>query len=153
MLPALTPVTLPSTILHVQAVYAFVTLKQDTNSTDTAANKFLQYLQWLLPSGHIMPPSWYLVKRIIGALELDTYQHHVCPCHKHAWSPLPRKQWRAQRTDRCPVCNDRRFVKTAENKWEPQLVRALHEPFDGCWHTEGDVAVVSDDDAHAHLSC
>ena len=46
-----------------------------------------------LPPGNIFPPSFYLIKKILGFVDLDNYEWNVCSCGGTAWPPLCKEQW------------------------------------------------------------
>ena len=67
-------------------------------------------LSSLLPKGHILPPSFYLCKKVLAVKDPDNHQYHVCPNLCHCFGHLPRAEWERQKEEMCPECKTgRRF--------------------------------------------
>ena len=64
------------------------------------------------PPGNIMPPSLYLVEKLMQTRSTDSCSYHACPKDHHIWPHLPRSDWQGHVTDCCPVpgCGHPRFI-------------------------------------------
>ena len=65
---------------------------------------------YLLPEGNLLPPSLYLMEKIIEVLHPDACEWHACPAEKcKPWGPTPRSKWPEHRYDKC-ACGLYRFI-------------------------------------------
>ena len=63
-----------------EALYAILSEKRHGQIKDTSFDNYMWYLHYLLlPPGNFLPPSLYMVKRVIGVPELWEYERQACP--------------------------------------------------------------------------
>ncbi len=63
------------------------------NFRDVGFSKLCRLMhETLLPPGNRFPPSWYLVKRILGIQSLGLHEYHVCKKGCCTWEPIPKEQ-------------------------------------------------------------
>ncbi len=62
-----------------------------------------------LPQGNLLPPSLYLMKKVIGVREPVDYEHHVCRNDCMVFTDLARDQWPQHAADKCDKCGAQRF--------------------------------------------
>ena len=87
------PVWEGSDITLRQWLCANVELKTMHNVTDAAFEDQLKLAQRTSPKPNSIPSSLHLVRVILGCKELWELEHHICPCHKHAYPPLHPDKW------------------------------------------------------------
>lgn len=51
-----------------------------------------------------LPKSLYMFRRLVGTLSLDDYEYHVCPCDRHLYPKISRKEWSHHYQDVCLKC-------------------------------------------------
>jgi hypothetical protein len=77
---------------------------------DRAMDSLLQLLLRILPQGSALAGSLYLLRALLDVARPAAYEHHLCPCERHFWPPLPKAQWSLTASNPCPQCNRPRFV-------------------------------------------
>lgn len=93
-----------------QACFLLLELKRKHRLHDTAFDILMRCLaEVLLPEGNILPPSLYLVERLLQSRPPDTCAYHACPKDCKVWPHLPRRDWALHKDDRCD-CGAARFV-------------------------------------------
>ena len=135
-----------------QACFLMLELKRTHGGHDTLFDVLLRTLaEALCPPGNIMPPSLYLVEKLMQSRSTDSCSYHVCPKDHHIWPHIPRSQWQGHITDCCPIrgCGLPRFItETVAGTpcLRPSKVLCMHGPY-GCTsrqsHSSGRLALVA----------
>jgi predicted RNA-binding Zn-ribbon protein involved in translation (DUF1610 family) len=73
--------------------------------TDTAFSAtLLNQLKLLGSVPNNVPPSWHVLKDLIGAVGAEELERHVCPSCNHPLPIIPRSQWKQNRHANCSMC-------------------------------------------------
>ena len=85
------------------AVMGLFNLKSKHCWTDVSFTKLLEFLQSLLPDGHVLPKSTYYAKKLMCPLDLDYIKIDAClnDC------VLYRNEY--MNLDECPRCGESRY--------------------------------------------
>lgn len=76
--------------------------------------------QSVLPAGNYAPPSYYLVKRVLGIRSPFEFEHHVCVNDHMVFPDKAKAQWSME--DKCAECGEPRFELTKQNNPVPRKV-------------------------------
>jgi len=91
-------------------IYQLLAWKSTHHVTNAAFTALLKFLQGsLLPSGNIMPPSLYLMTKLIGVPSLQVFERQACIQDHWVWPHLRRSDWKHHVDDQCPKCDCPRF--------------------------------------------
>ncbi len=104
-----------SKLTLMQVIYFFLMWKREHKVGRKAMDSFINFMDLLLPSGNILPPTLHLFQRAIKAEDWQQYELHICSregCTGHAWEYLHPSEWLSHQEDRCPNCNEPRFTTT-----------------------------------------
>ncbi|KAK9789014.1 hypothetical protein WJX73_006259 [Symbiochloris irregularis] len=94
-----------------QAAFTMLKLKEDGKIHDGTFDSLCRFISSvLLPAGNLFPPSLHVCTALVGAAQLEDYQHHICINGCHYFGHLPKQQWKQHLTDSCPVCQQARFT-------------------------------------------
>ena len=74
---------------------------------------------------NLKPPSFDMVKKILGTREAHECERHVCPCHQHVYNTTTPNEYRNLAEDKCPKCQTPRFNKVIIMQPSQQ---AINEP-------------------------
>ncbi|XP_021991209.1 uncharacterized protein LOC110887964 [Helianthus annuus] len=88
--------------------------KSDCNVSDSAFDKLLPIIKYMLPDDNKLPVNFYETKKMLKLLELPSQQIHVCQNHCMLF------YGQHSDLDRCIVCNERRYKE--RGKKVPKLV-------------------------------
>ena len=109
-------------VTAIQACFVFMCLFNDANMGSNVIDKLLRLIWRILPRGNFLPPSFYMMKRILGIDSYVDYEYHACPCHKHRYEKISRADWAAHHGDACPKCGKTRFMRDKGGRMIPRLV-------------------------------
>lgn len=75
----------------------------------------------ILPTPNIAPPSLHTMQGVLGNATVQPREYHVCirGCARFAYAP--RDRWHEHKEDRCPVCQETRFIEKMSARGEPLL--------------------------------
>ena len=61
----------------------------------------------------VLPPSDWMMRKLIGFQGLEAYQYHSCVNDCHSWDFVPKDEWNSipQKDRECPTCKEPRFEK------------------------------------------
>ena len=86
----------------------------------------------IMGPGNLVPPSLYLMKKVVGCEDADAYACHVCVKDCMSWDHLDAAEWHLHAHDECGKCKQSRFVggpsPSAGGKLRPRKVRASPVP-------------------------
>jgi hypothetical protein len=109
-----------------QACYCLLTHKLSNKFGDVAFDELLRLLhEVFLPEGNLLPPSLYILRKVLGCSNWDEFELHVCSnpnCGAHVWPYLPRAQYEEHKDDACPCCATARFkpeICGVRTTWQP----------------------------------
>ncbi len=96
--------------------YCWIRIKEKLRSKtkDTQFDRDSRLMaEYFCPPGNFVPPSYYLVKKLLRTHEAQECERHVCVCGHHAFAKLMPHQYNEHAEQRCPLpdCNELRFDK------------------------------------------
>lgn len=59
------------------------------------------------------PPSFDMVKKILGTRDAKKCERHVCVCDKHVFRTAMPNEYEQYKDDRCPQCGETRFQEVS----------------------------------------
>lgn len=59
------------------------------------------------------PPSYGMVKKILGTRDAQQCERHVCICDKHVFKTVLPRDYVLHKDDQCPKCGEKRFKKVS----------------------------------------
>ena len=120
-----------------QYVYAVLSEKSRSRSTDTSTDRWLRlHSEVVLPAGNLCPPSLYLARCVLGCRLASEVERHVCDKDHWLFPHLDPKDYKAHVDDKCPVCQGPRFkvsrigtIKAVKTFWYLGLHHSIRELF------------------------
>ncbi len=83
--------------------------KQRSKTNDTQFDRDSRLVsEYYCPEGNFVPPSFYLVRKLLESREAQECERHVCTHDKHVFPPALPSEYHQHRDDECP-CGERRF--------------------------------------------
>ena len=122
------PVWLGATTNVEQYAYYLLIEKRNSRQRDTAFDKHVRWLHAIgLPQPNLLPPSLYLIRKLIGCKDVVDYEYHICVKDCHSWDFLHPRDFDAHAADKCPVCKEPRFHRPVltSGKLKPRKVLTL----------------------------
>lgn len=103
----------------VQAAYWVAMMKRELRISDAAINRTCQLIHFLLlPKHNLFPPSYHLIKAVLGVASDVKCIRHVCDT---CWSLLPHVDPdKYDKDDRCDDCGRTRFTKDTTGLLSPR---------------------------------
>lgn len=105
-------------------VYKFVQWaverKLSSNMSRSEFEEWLRMIAATAPQDAIIPASWHIIKSIIKLPKLEDYTSHVCVCHQYRYERIKKEMYEDHRDDRCPRCNELRFMVDAGGRLQPR---------------------------------
>ena len=96
------------------SAYLMCEVKDKYNLHDMALDHLCRLqAEVFLPTGNHFPPSYYLMKKVLGYVAADQFEGHICDNCSHVYPKLDKDKWAANQT--CNTCGAKRF-KTGRNK-------------------------------------
>lgn len=98
-----------------QFSFAFLKEKTASRTRDTAADRQLRFLKEVcFPAGNHVPPSLYVIRKMLGVPDPRDFEMHVCVGDKCLFTPRAQSEWLAHCDEKCD-CGHMRFrmVNTA----------------------------------------
>lgn len=111
-----------------EAVFTYLSKKVEDCEGDTASDRAYRLLHdVVLPKPNLFPPSLYVLRKLAGVEDLDSYELHVCREDHYVWDHVPRREWEGHKDDECPVCevqgrSSKRFRVLPGNRLQPTKV-------------------------------
>lgn len=112
----------------IQAIYVLLTIRQEKMLSDVCFDMMLRFASFILPEGHLLPSSLYLLLKIVEVEDISEYEWHLCECGQHTYGKCKPADYHKHIGDRCPVCSKPRFKKVAVGKkttYKPNAVSIL----------------------------
>ncbi|GLI64632.1 hypothetical protein VaNZ11_007950 [Volvox africanus] len=82
--------------------YAWLKEKMAGRVRDVVADRQLRFLRDIcLPPGNHVPPSLYVLRKMLGIPDPRDFEQHTCLSEKCRFPPLPTKDWMDHRDDTC----------------------------------------------------
>eukprot|EP00884_Botryococcus_braunii_P013903 jgi/Botrbrau1/22513/Bobra.114_2s0038.1 len=98
-----------------QGLYERLTLKQREHKKDNHFDEDMRRQRDLhSPQPNNWPGSLYLCKKLVDCNSAKDNEFHACKNHCHIFPQIPPTDYEAHREDRCPHCQERRFVVIKE---------------------------------------
>lgn len=122
------PVWSGVTVSVEQYSYYLLVEKRNSKQRDTAFDKHVRWLHAVgLPQPNSLPPSLYLIRKLIGCKDVVDYEYHICVKECYSWHFLHPRDFEAHAADNCPVCMEPRFHRPAltSGKLKPRKVLTL----------------------------
>lgn len=79
----------------------------------------------LTMQSHVLPPSYYVMRKVLDVKEQHEVEWHACPLGCTGWAPLPKSEWHLHADDECQRCKGKRFTKQAGSQLAPSRVRRV----------------------------
>jgi hypothetical protein len=76
------------------------------NTCDHRCNIHATCCLW---QGNHMPPSYYIMKQVLGVREVKDIEWHSCEAGCTGWEPTRTSQWHKHKDDYCRKCHGKRF--------------------------------------------
>lgn len=61
------------------------------------------------------PPSFDMVKKILGTRDAKECERHVCACDKHVFKTAMPREYERYKNDKCPKCGVTRFTEVSRS--------------------------------------
>lgn len=94
--------------------------KLSSNMSRSEFEEWLRMVAATAPSNAIIPASWHIMKSIINLPDLEDYISHACVCHQYRYPRITKDNFEAHRYDKCPRCNEPRFLVDAGGRLQPR---------------------------------
>ena len=105
------PVAAGNPFSLLQACFWLAQMKYDFRVSDAALNMFCSLVHYLLlPAGNLFPPSYHLVKAVLGVPDGIHCVRHVCQTCWRLFPELQPEQFQDHCADRCEHCGGARFT-------------------------------------------
>ena len=96
------------------STYMWCDWKDKNNVHDMAFDEICRaQAELMLPDGNLFPPSFYMMKQVLGYVAADQFEGHICDNCAHVHPKLDKEKWAADHT--CNTCGAKRF-KMGRNK-------------------------------------
>ena len=107
------PITPGARISVLQYCYVRMLEKQRSRTKDTYFDRDCRFFSACCGSAqdNLRPPSFDMVKKILGTREAHECERHVCPCDRHVYKAAQPGEYRNHAEDKCPRCQTPRFDK------------------------------------------
>ena len=105
-------ITEGSTVTVLKAAYWVALMKSQLRVTDIVIDTVCAMIHYLLlPAGNMFPPSYHLVRSVLGVPHSSTVTRHVCDKCWSLFPDLDPLEWAAHANEVCetPGCNNDRF--------------------------------------------
>lgn len=82
--------------------------KLEGGQRDGHFDRDLRFLSDIAPPGNLFPPSYYMLKKVLGVSDVAEAERHVCVKLCHSWPYTPNSAY--DKHDACPKCEEPRFL-------------------------------------------
>lgn len=114
-------ITPTSPVSVLQAAYWVAMMKQDLRISDAAVNATCRLIHFLLlPKGNQFPPSYYLVRAVLGVASGVKCTRHVCDKCWTLLPPLDPDLHLDHKDDQCANCGRTRFTRNVSGYPKPR---------------------------------
>lgn len=94
------------------ASYVFLHMKETEHLRDGVFDRLCRLLHEVgFQQPNNFPPSFYLMKGIVGCEPADKYEGHLCTCCNRVFPKLASGEWLSHADDTCSHCGTARFIK------------------------------------------
>ena len=95
-----------------QFIVSMMEIINEATWSKTSTDLALRLISVSMPRPNFVPPSMYMLKKVLDAPEWSDYEVHVCStktCTGHVFPVVKRSVWDAHKDDACPHCKAPRF--------------------------------------------